>query len=153
MLPKLWFRLRLPLLIADSCSSAARNTVAQTKSSGKCLIESRIPLAQKVTIGSMIEQKEQIIKVEGFPVHHRFDKLLDRMRAQGILSLGGHVAKFLVLQGKVVDVPSTAVNYNCFSSASCLRPVAGMHVGVLLAPACTTASEDPPKSFCCSALQ
>ncbi len=69
---------------------------------------SRPPLARKIVISSISEQKQQVTKVEGIPAHHRLDKLLNKMKAQKVLSHGGHVAKdegselkFLVLQGNV----------------------------------------------------
>jgi hypothetical protein len=67
-------------------------------------------LARKVTISSMSEHRQQATKVAGIPPHHRLHKLLSKMKAQGILPHGGHVAKddsaglnFLVLHGSVAE--------------------------------------------------
>ncbi len=58
----------------------------------------------------MSEHRQQATKVAGIPPHHRLHKLLSKMKAQGILPHGGHVAKddsaglnFLVLHGSVAE--------------------------------------------------
>jgi hypothetical protein len=118
---------------ADGGSSGARKTAARTKSSVECLAARHLPLAQKVVISSGIVQKQLVTKVEGIPAHFRLDKLLNKMKAQDVLSHGGHVAKdegselkFLVLPGNVAAaVAAFLVQEGVTNSGSIVQSLSG----------------------------
>ena len=83
--------------------------------------------ARKVTISSMSEHQQQATKVEGIPPHHRLHKLLNRMKAQGILAHGGHVAKddatdlkFLVLHGNVAEAVAAFLQREGVVGSGCI---------------------------------